>query len=79
MAYKLDGDESVVTAYADRHAGPGWRNAAVWVVVMDANKRLRRDCIQQDEMTDEMLVLFDVSHSAHKSMASAVLGAARRK
>lgn len=78
-ALTLAPDERIVTAYAQRASGPGWSNAPVWVIVRDGNGRLRELCIQPDEQTREMLMLYDVAAAAHDALVRAVQSAARTR
>jgi hypothetical protein len=64
--------EAIVTAFAEYAAGPGWSNRPLWVIVRDADKRLREECIQPSEQTAEMHALFRVSNAAHLAMSGAV-------
>ena len=65
-------DERIVTAYAERANGPGWANSPIWVIVRDRFGNLREECLQPDEQTAEMAVLYRVSEAAHSAMVSAV-------
>lgn len=67
--------ETVVTAFAERASGPGWANSPIWVIVRDLNGNLRQECLQPEEQTAEMAVLFRLSEAAHEAMTSAVLTA----
>lgn len=69
---KLKKGESIVTAWAEYCSGPGWSNAPIWVIVRDANKGLREECIQPEDQTPEMLWLFATCASANRSMVAAV-------
>ena len=73
----LNKDERIITAYAEPASGPGWANQPIWVVVMDSNKDLRLECIQPNEQTSEMQILYRSSAAAHVEMTSAVSRANR--
>ena len=75
---RLEKNERIVTAYAQRASGPGWSNMPVWVIVRDANGNLREECIQPDEQTAEIAHLFHVSEAAHFAMVAAVERAIKR-
>jgi hypothetical protein len=64
--------EKIITAFAEYAGGPGWANRPIWVIVRDANLRLREECIQPQNQTAEMHALFRVSNAAHEAMKSAV-------
>jgi hypothetical protein len=70
---KLSKTEYVVTAYAERAAGPGWSNRPLWVVIRDsANGAIRQDCLQPSEQTDEMHLLYNISAEVHAQLKHAV-------
>jgi hypothetical protein len=66
----------VVTAYAEPAAGPGWRNTPLWVVMEDLDpqakfgKRMYVDCIQPDEQSNEIRLLYGISHQVHGVMVN---------
>lgn len=70
----LGARDTIVAAYAEGAAGPGWANQPVWLVVRDGDGNLRMECLQPDEQSSEMLMLYPFSQLAHNSMT----GAARR-
>ena len=63
----------IVAVRPERCAGPGWANAPIWVVVRDVVGALREECIQPEEQTKDMLLLFDVAHAAHSALLAAVM------
>lgn len=71
--------ETIVTAFADYASGPGWANRPIWVIVRDANQKLREECIQPEQHTADMVALFSVSHAAHSAMTGAVRSWVGRK
>ena len=75
---KLKRGESIVTAYAESAAGPGWANTPIWLVVRDANQSLRMECIQPSEHTAAMHTLYKLSQAAHQAMSSAAREALER-
>ncbi len=70
---KLAKDDHVVTAYAQRASGPGWANVPLWIVVRDANGRLREECLQPEEQTPTMAALYNIAEAVHHAMRQAVL------
>ncbi|KGC15473.1 hypothetical protein DM48_314 [Burkholderia gladioli] len=60
--------EQVVTAYAEFASGPGWSNRPLWVIVRDENGKLREECIQPEEQTRDMHLMFRISYEAHSTM-----------
>lgn len=69
---KLEKDESVVCAWAEPAHGPGWSNAPVWIIIRDRNGTLRQDCLQPDEQSRDMLVLYRMSALVSGQMKGAV-------
>ena len=65
-------NESIVTAYAEPAAGPGWANRPLWVIVRDGNQKLREECIQPEDQTQEMCALYSISAATHAAMVTAV-------
>jgi len=61
----------IITAFAESAAGPGWANSPIWIVVQDENKKIQMECIQPEEQTPEMRLLYAISQAAHFSMTNA--------
>ena len=73
---KLNENESVVTAYAESADGPGYGNAPIWVIIRHKiTGEFRRDCIQPEEQTGEMRILYGISQVTHSAMTNAVFRA----
>jgi len=70
--FRLKKDEHILTAYAQRAAGPGWSNSPVWVIVRGVDGVIRQECLQPDEMSEEMHHLYVVSAAVHGAMTEAV-------
>lgn len=68
---KLEHGERIIAVVPERCAGPGWSNAPIWVYIATNDKRLREECIQPSERSDELNALF----SAGAAMCSALAGA----
>ena len=60
--------DSIVTAYAESAAGPGWANSPVWVIVRDGDGKLRQECLQPDEQSRDMALLYRMSAEIHGTM-----------
>lgn len=70
MPQKLSKDEYVLTAFAQYHAGPGWANQTVTVIIMNsATRQTRIEMIQPEEMTPEMRTLFAISANVQNQMS----------
>lgn len=68
---KLTDREVIVTAYAEDAAGPGWANLPIWIIIK-GDDGIRVECLQPDEQTREMLILYDTSQAVHLAMKHAV-------
>lgn len=65
--------DHIVTAYAQSGSGPGWGNAPIWVIVRSKlDGTLREECIQPEDQTKDMMLLYRVSQVAHNAMTNAV-------
>ena len=73
MAFRLGKGETIVTAYAQPANGPGWANEPLYVVVRDANGKLREECLQPREQGDRIRLLYDMAAVLHAMMHTAVL------
>jgi hypothetical protein len=72
MSVQLKDQEFIVTVYAKQAKGPGWSNQPLFVLIRDAEGRLREECLQPDEQTAEMKALFNVSATVHDQLVKAV-------
>lgn len=64
--------DTIVTAYPQSVAGPDWANIPLWVIVRDGDGILREECLQPDEQTVDIRMLFTVCEATHGAMLSAV-------
>lgn len=63
----------IITAYAESCAGPGWANSPVWVIKKDLETgKIFQDCIQPEDQTREMALLYPVSMHCHYIMTKEV-------
>ena len=68
---KLNRNERVVAIVPEKASGPGWSNWLVWVFIDDGTT-IRRESLQQDEMSMPLHVLFGVGCEVHDSLMAAV-------
>lgn len=74
----LNGAEYILTAYAKPTCGPGWANAAIWVVVHDpATGKMRDIALQPDEQTREMRTIYSMCAESHRVLMAEVASASR--
>jgi hypothetical protein len=62
--------DTVITAYPESCSGPGWANWPVWVIVRDREGKLRSECLQPEQQSAEMGVLFGVCEKAHAAITN---------
>lgn len=55
---RLEEDDTIVTAWAEKASGPGWYNPLVWVLVRSGSGRIRIDSLQPEEQSREIRTLF---------------------
>ncbi len=73
MAFKFTEHDKIVAVFAESAHGPGWANQPLWVVVRsNLDGSFRRECIQPQDQTAEMLYLYRISEATHMAMKSAV-------
>lgn len=64
--------EYVITAWAEPAAGPGWCNAPVCVLLGTPDGTYRKEVLQPEDQTAEMIALYSVSAAASGAMTEAV-------
>lgn len=69
---KLNAHDRIVAVAATPASGPGWANTPLWVVVQDRNGKLRRECLQPDEQSDGIRVLYATAAAVHAAMVREV-------
>lgn len=77
--FRLAEHEFVVTAYAQRASGPGWSNTPLWVIIQDGNGKLRRECLQPEEQSDTIYILYGISDSVNVQLVNEVERLVERK
>ena len=73
-ALRLRKHDHILTAWAENASGPGWANTPLWVVIVDGDGRLRRECLQPDEQPAEVRLLY----SAHAAITGQITTVLRR-
>lgn len=80
MKIKLSQFEDIVAVVPEVCSGPGWINHVVWIHIVDsATGKYRLDCLQPDQITEKMWVMFDTLCAAHSTMKSLVGKLVERK
>jgi hypothetical protein len=64
--------DTIVCAYAERAAGPGWANSPLWVIVRNEDGKLRQEVLQPDEQSREVVALYSISEAVHHAMLYAL-------
>ena len=72
MRPRLSKHDCVVTAFAQVANGPGWSNTPLWVIVQDGNGKLRRECLQPEEQTEVIHLLYALSNTMNAQLTNEV-------
>ena len=64
---ELQPGDRILAARPQNSKGPGWHNQPLWVYYM-RNGVVHETCLQPDEQTPTMAVLFDVLEAAQNEM-----------
>jgi len=65
--------DCVIAAWCEHAAGPGWANSPVFVVVKDRRDGTHRiECLQPEEQTFVMSVIFGICAQSHNILVSEV-------
>jgi len=73
----LEPGDRVLAARPDNASGPGWRNYPIWVYVQREGGTIREECLQPDEQTANMALLFDVVEAAERELIGEIERACR--
>jgi hypothetical protein len=73
----LEPGDRVLAARPDSASGPGWRNEPIWVYVQRNGGAIREECLQPDEQTGNMALLFDVVEAGQRELIGEIERACR--
>lgn len=59
---------NIVCAWPERASGPGWANWPLWYIYRDEAGKLHEACLQPDEQSHEIKLLYPVAEEAHRSL-----------
>lgn len=68
----LEFGERIIAVVPERAAGPGWSNAPTWVYIETNEGRLREECIQPEERTPELNMLYGIGEIVCSLLISAI-------
>jgi hypothetical protein len=69
----LQHNERLIAVVPEKAQGPGWSNTPLWVHIADySNNSHRVECIQPEDQTPAMRVLFHTLRIAHDQMLALV-------
>jgi hypothetical protein len=69
----------IVAAWAESASGPGWGNSPLWYLVKDnADGKYSVECLQPEDQTREMRLLYLTSQAAHLAMTHEVRKAVKK-
>ncbi len=70
---KLAPNEHIAAVVPEFASGPGWSNRPLWVYIVRGNgNETRRECIQPEQQTRDMRIMFATLAAAHSAMLAAV-------
>jgi hypothetical protein len=69
---KRNEHDHIVAVVAEPANGPGWANTPLWVFVQDGSGKIRRECLQPDEQSDSIRVLYATAAAVHGSLVKEV-------
>jgi hypothetical protein len=70
--YDPDKDQ-IVTVWGTYANGPGWANQPMWVIVRNQfTGALRQECIQPEDQTYDMHMMFNISANVSTHLVNAV-------
>lgn len=69
---RLGPHETIICAYAQKARGSGWANQPLWYIVQDGDKKLHEECLQPDEQSKEIGLLYDISETVHNALLYAL-------
>lgn len=55
--------DRIVTAWCERHSGPGWGNSPVHVIIRDGNQKLREEYLQPGEQPPGLAAIYDAAEA----------------
>lgn len=67
--------DSVVCGYATVASGPGWTNRPYWIIVRDAEGKLREECLQPKEQPLNLQLLYPFAEQVHEACVRALRNA----
>ena len=72
LALNLKEGDHIETAWAKFAAGPGWANQPLWVLIKRASGKYEVACLQPEEYTPDVRMLYAISNVVCDSMTAAV-------
>ena len=70
---ELGPNERIIAVVPQTASGPGCANRVVWVHIVDsASGKHRKECLQQEELANEMNVLFRIGEEVCWALRQAV-------
>jgi len=78
MRLTLNDHDTIIAAYAQPSAGPGWSNHPLWLIIRDGNGNLREECLQPREQGPDARRLYGIAAEVHEAMLAALGTVTRR-
>lgn len=68
----LQHDEYIIAVVPEYCAGPGWSNTPVWVYIASPGGKFRIDCLQPEEQSRELHLLFRPGEAMCRALHSLI-------
>ena len=72
MAFELSAGEHICSARPEFAYGAGWTNTPIWVIIREPDGTYRKECLQPEEQTEEMRLLFEITAKAQDLMTGLI-------
>ena len=69
---ELGRNERIVSVVPEKVSGPGWSNAIAWVHITDDCGSFRTECLQPEDHSHEMILLFEIGAVVCAQLASSI-------
>ncbi len=67
---KLNKNERIIAAWAERANGPGWANTPLWFIIQKNDGSFRQECLQPEFHTPAISLLYNISNEVNQTLIS---------
>lgn len=75
---KIKAHDHIIAVVAQPASGPGWANTPLWIILQDGNNHLRRVCLQPEEQSDGLRMLYATAAAVHVALVREVEALTRK-